>query len=286
MRIAKREIDLSSPTRLRFQPQIAKQTYGPEYRVTGTREDLGERWLANTPLLQTDHPRLRIQAAKLTQLKRSMQEKAVACFRFVQSLPFKCVPDSSTITAPQVLLNGCGDADTKATLLVALLRASGVPARMRLLTLGSAFLHGILDTDGRPVEHVISEVFIDSEWLGVDAYVVDAELGLAARVRLLAEHRRCGYAVHMNGQVAWHANTSAFGQFHVGDMSNLPLADLGVFDDPASFCLASRLEGRSTWSNSAKWRIRIAMANRRIRALRRSLKESRMGQKQEPIRMG
>src|SRR3954469_19319802 len=116
------------------------------------------QWTCNTPTLQWDHPGIQIQVQKLTQLKRGEAAKAVACFEFVRSMPFAAEPDASSLTAPQVLRRRRGDAQTKALLFVAMLRALGIPARIRVVALAPAFLAGLVDTGGRPVSHAITEV--------------------------------------------------------------------------------------------------------------------------------
>jgi hypothetical protein len=56
------------------------------------------RWLFNTALLQFDHPKIRLLAKRLTQLKGGHREKALACFAHVRSLPFGCIADSAGTT--------------------------------------------------------------------------------------------------------------------------------------------------------------------------------------------
>jgi len=232
--------------------------------------DSPRRWLSNTPMLQHDHPRVRLQAQRLTQLKVSQADKAVACFQFVRSLPFKLCGYPAGVTALKVLDEGAGDCHTKGTLFVAILRSLGIPARIHLVALRPEFLHGLLNTDRLGVDHAFTEVYIDGCWHSVDAYVLDLKLGLAARSRLLREGRRFGYIVHMKGRVVWDGQSDALGHFSTDDPASLPIEDFGVFDDAHQFHTLHRAS-ISSWASLVRCSIAAAIINRRIKALRESI---------------
>lgn len=231
-----------------------------------------QRWLSDTPLLQLGHLKVRLLATRLTQLKHTPRQKALSCFAYVRGLPFGCVTDSTGTTASEVMKNAKGDCHTKGTLLVALLRASGVPARLRFVTLKSDFLYGIMDLRGQPVEHAIAEVWVEDRWVAIDSYVPDNKLALAARVRLGRESLKLGYGMHILGNVTWDGISHSFAQFALSDKASLPLHDWGAFDDPHQFYSSvSYVRNRLNWSNRAKWAVGAALVNRRVNALRHSL---------------
>ena len=233
-----------------------------------------ERWLQNTPALQFDHPALRIQVQKLTQLRSGSQAKAMACFEFLRAMPFKYVADPARVAAPEVLRMASGDSYTKGLLFVAMLRALRVPARLRIVTLPPDILHGLLDTHGEYVPHAISEVLLRGTWMRLDAYCIDVPLALGARARLLREGRRTGYGVHMKGQVRWDGCGDALSQFCIDDPRSLPTGDMGVHADASSLADDLFAPGRG-WAGRGRSRLRAALINRRIEALRCSL---RLGQ--------
>lgn len=255
--------------------------FGASWRGSYVKGDEGARWLANTPLLEHDHPRIRIQAARLTQLKSSPREKAVACYQFVRNLPFAIAADGTSKTAPQVMREGEGDCHTKSTLLTAMLRSLDIPARVRVVTLRPAFLYGLLDTEGHSVEHAFTEVLLEGEWLGVDSYVIDVKLGLAARARLLAEGRHAGYGVHARGRIDWDGRSSSFGQFSAADEESAPTYDWGAFDDVQQFHAAVAMRGKPGWATRAKWSIGAALANSRVRHLR-AAQQAPAGRREAP----
>lgn len=227
------------------------------------------RWLVDTPLLEHQHPKIRLLAARLTQLRAQPYQKALACYGYVRALPFGCSADSTSLSAPMVVRQGRGDCHTKGTLLVALLRALHIPARLRFLTLRPDFLHGILDLDGHPVEHACVEVLIDGRWVAVDSHVVDMRLAAAAQSALARQQRALGWGMHVLGRTSWDGHSDSFGQFDASDAHSLPLHDWGVFDDPYQFYSSVRyVRARLQWSTRLKWSLAARVVNRRVAALR------------------
>jgi hypothetical protein len=192
------------------------------------------RWLGSTPLLDLEDPRLRLRVHALTQLCTSERDKALALYRFVKRMPV-CRPFKARLqTARQVLDVGRGDALDKATLLVAMLRAAGIPARIRCITLDGRILRG-LTSALREANRPLVELWLDGEWQQTDTYIYDADTMAAARQRLKDLGWEWGYGIHVEGRMLWQAEGSAF----VGgqpDASNpMFVQDFGCFDDPLHY---------------------------------------------------
>jgi transglutaminase-like putative cysteine protease len=133
----------------------------------------------STPLLDLEDPKLRLRVRALTQLCKSERDKALAVYRFVKRLPV-CTPFKARLhTARQVLDAGRGDAPDKATLLVAMLRAAGIPARIRCITLDGRILRG-LTSAVRQANRPVLEMWLPGEWQQTDTYIYDADT-MAAR---------------------------------------------------------------------------------------------------------
>ena len=90
-------------------------------QATDPQDDDPQQWCGNTPQLDIRHPRVRLLAVRLTQLRYSARDKALACFRHVRQMPFGCVGDGTGVPALTVMRLNRGDCHTKSTLLVALL---------------------------------------------------------------------------------------------------------------------------------------------------------------------
>ena len=243
----------------------------PATTLLGTlkADETEQRWLRDTPLLQHDHPKIRLTTKRLTALKATPREQALACFGFVRGLPFACVADNVNTSAVAVLRARRGDCHTKSTLMIALLRALGIPARMRFVTLRPDFLHGIADLGGHPIEHAYTEVLLDGRWLALDSYVVDPRLAAAARTRLKIESRKLGYGMHRDGTIHWNGLGNAFGQFTLDDADSMPLHDWGAFDDPYQFYSSvAYVRQRLSLAGRLKWLVGARVVNRRVAALR------------------
>ena len=96
--------------------------------------DLPHHWLATTPLLDIDDPRLRLKARSLTQLCKNDRAKALAIYAFVKRIPYAKRVKMRYPTAREVLDRRAGDGDDKVTLLMALMRSAGIPARIRYMS--------------------------------------------------------------------------------------------------------------------------------------------------------
>ncbi len=217
-------------------------------------------------------PKLRNRANALALHMQTDREKAIAAHDFVKALPFGCVPDYSALTASEVLNQRHGDCFTKGMLFVALLRALQVPARLRFVSLPVSFLRGIVEPEESTIMHAMAEVLIDDHWFVTDSYVPDALLSAGARRKLLAEGRRMGYGIHINGSEKWDGMSDASAQCCLADETSLPVVDWGIADDPESFYAdESHSELRRNFVTRLKWRLASPMVNKRVAAVRASV---------------
>lgn len=231
-------------------------------------EDDPGAWLASTPLLDLEDPRLRVRVHQVTQLARNDRERALAVYGFVKRLPFGKAFKMRLHTAREVLDQGSGDAADKATLLVAMLRLAGLPARLRYLTLSARVMRGLCPAAARPTRPLL-EVYLEGGWARTDSFVFDAEYAAAARRRLTANGWNCGYGLHRSGQALWDGRSSGYS--FSGRSDGAPMIDLehGVFCDPLEFVssVAYRLHHRRV-SRAMHWNMMSGLIDRSIRDLR------------------
>ena len=98
----------------------------------------------------------------------------LAVYGFVKRTPFAKPMKLHVRTAREVLDAGRGDADDKAALLIALLRAAEIPARLRYIELRGEILRGLtsnVTSAARPV----AEVWLAGRWVRTDTYIFDAD---------------------------------------------------------------------------------------------------------------
>ncbi len=119
--------------RLLADSAVPPQSAAPDPALSFLTNDL-----AATPFIQSDHPNIRRQAAKITGSITSPWDKALAINEWV----FKNVDKQPTISLPSaldVLAQRQGDCNEHTYLFTALARAAGLPARVRI---GLVYLNG------------------------------------------------------------------------------------------------------------------------------------------------
>ena len=111
--------------------------------------------------------KLRLRVQSLTQLRRTPREQAVAIYGFVKTLPLMMAPAYRVMTARDCLEARRAGWYGKSTLLIALLRATGLPARLRVLGLSGEVLRGLVKTH-LPFYLPVVEVWLDDRWVLFD----------------------------------------------------------------------------------------------------------------------
>ena len=239
--------------------------------ITGISSEDADQWLESTQLLDLDDPKLRIQAMRITQLASSALQKAVLIHDFVKALPFGCVAAFDHIPAAAVLRAGRGDCHTKGTLFVALLRAAGVPARLRFVSLSTKFLAGIIDIPQESITHALGEVYLSGRWVQTDTYVTDEQFEMRALRKLKEQGLRIGLGIHVNADRNWSGHQASHAQYSDQDPSSLPLKDLGFAHDPKYFYSdRSNQERQRSWTTRLKWMLVATVVNHRVEKIRLS----------------
>lgn len=170
--------------------------------------DRPQDWLHTTTLLDLDDPKLRLKARSLVQLRRTDRERALAIYSFVKRLPYTKRIKLNYPTARDVLEARGGDGDDKATLLIALMRSAGIPARLRYMEMRGEMLRGLIPGT-TPAARPLAEFWL-GRWVRTDTYIFDAEYAAAARERLKENGWECGWGIHIDAQLLWDGKNDAF----------------------------------------------------------------------------
>jgi hypothetical protein len=235
--------------------------------VAGEADHDPRHWLASTPLLDLDDPRLRLKARALTQLCKNEREKALAVYGFVKRLPFAKPAKLRLRTAREVMDAGRGDADDKATLFIALLRAAGVPARLRYVELAGEMLRGLVPAMAA-ANRPLAEIWL-GRWVRTDTYIFDAAFMAAARQRLKDHDWPCGYGISVSGHAIWNGNDDAFLGGRPTEGDPMVTRELSVVSDPRQL-VASQAWRRSyrALTRGLRWNFVAPTMRRVIRELR------------------
>lgn len=238
-------------------------------------------WTGSTPLMDLEEPTLRLRVQSLTQLRGTPREKALAVYAYVKRMPLGRTLRRRQRTASEVLRAGTGDAPEKATLLVAMLRVLGIPARIRVVALHSPMVRGLGMSILRPARPIV-EAWLEGRWVGTDTYIFDANYVAAARQRLRDEGAEVGYGIHVHGAMLWDGHHGCYLGGHPPDEDPAVAQDMGCFSDPAEFLASRARGGTQLWrARLLQWKLFAPWLQRTIRAIRR---KGRCGQGPEDER--
>ena len=230
-----------------------------------------EEFMAATPYIDKDHPAVVKTTRKIVAGAQSDREKAVRLHDFVRDeIKFGWTRKFYRMRASDVLEAKLGYCNTKATLFIAMLRAAGIPARQRFVDISSGILTGIVSTGNAYLDHSYTEVFLHGDWVGVDSYVLDTRLFLAAQNKLESSGRGFGFGVHKSGSYQWDGVEDSFSQYVTNGGAKVSARDYGIFEDVRDFY--DRVQGQDELSGLRRVLIPlfIGSATKNVQRLRDS----------------
>ncbi len=174
-------------------------------------------------------------------------DKIGAIYDYVQNAILLGYNRYDHLAATQVLAEGIGQCNTKATLLMALLRAVGVPCRLHGTKVTKVFQRSLMPKIMAKLApsllvHTWVEVFYHGKWLSLEGVITDKKY-ISGLQTMFPDHRSkfFDYAVAVqdfhNLQIDWKGKNTMVQQQAV-------VEDLGVFDSPDEFYASYRQEYR------------------------------------------
>ncbi len=165
-------------------------------------------------------------------------DKIGAIYDYVQNKILLGYNKYDNLAATEVLADGIGQCNTKATLLMALLRAVGIPCRLHGTRVTKVFQRSLMPEIMAKlapllIVHTWAEVFYNGEWLSLEGVITDKAY-ISGLQKLFPEHKGkfFDYAVAVenfqNLQIEWDGGNTTVQQQAV-------VEDLGVFDTPDEF---------------------------------------------------
>lgn len=195
-----------------------------------------------------------------------------AVYDFVRDCIALGYNESDDLPASRVLADGYGQCNTKATLLMALLRACGIPCRLHGATIHKRLQKGVVSglfyrlapTD---IVHSWAEVFHQGQWIALEGVILDLDYLSGLRAMLPPATRAfVGFAVGTDDlrdpPVAWNG-ADTFIQIKGVNR------DFGVYDDPDSFYAKRGTNLRGIRRLLFKFVVRHVM-NAKVRSIRAS----------------
>lgn len=222
-------------------------------------------------LADADHPMVKKTAERLTQDAETDRHRLQCLFLFVRDeITFGFPTKGDLVPASETLQTGIGQCNTKATLLLALCRASGIAARIHFSLISKDIQRGFFTGIAfwlmpQNISHAWIEVEIDNEWRRIDSFINDMPLHMAAKQELARRGWTVGFSLALT-----EGETSADLDIDVESFEQMAAVtgDHGVWDDPADYYASPLYRNRPGLLRLLSYRLLIGRVNRRVEALR------------------
>jgi hypothetical protein len=208
--------------------------------------------LGTTPLLDFQQASLSALVQARGWLALPEQARIAAAYAFVRDEIAFGYNSSDDLKASSVLADGYGQCNTKSTLLMALLRALGIPCRFHGFTIDKRLQRGAITglaywLAPRSIIHSWVEVWTGKRWARLEGFILDKPYLSALQQRFAGQRGAfCGYGAAtpdlQRPQVDWDGGDTFIQRDGINQ-------DFGVFDSPDAF-YASRgvnLKGLDRW---------------------------------------
>lgn len=225
--------------------------------------------LTETAMLDFSAPSIRqlIDQRKWRDLPRG--QRIGAAYDFVRNDIRFGYNSADTLPASAVLADGYGQCNTKATLLMALLRGLDIPCRLHGFTIDKGLQRGVVPELIYPIAprnilHSWVEIQVDGKWINLEGFILDEEVLSALQKHFPERQNLCAYGAGtdrlQDPAVCWTGNDTYIQRTGIN-------RDFGVFDAPDDFYARHRqlagLRGLFYRTILRHW------MNRRVAAIRR-----------------
>ncbi|KZK90701.1 Transglutaminase-like superfamily protein [Pseudovibrio sp. W64] len=194
--------------------------------------------LKETPLLNFSAPTIRQLVDQRKWKDLSPFDRAGAVHDFVRNEILFGYNKADNIPASQVLADGIGQCNTKGTLLMALMRAVGVPCRLHGFTIHKELQRGVVPELAYQIApdnilHSWVEIYLEDRWINLEGFILD-DAFLSALQQKFAPSRQslCGYGVGTNclsaPQVNWRGQDTYIQKTGINN-------DFGIYNSPDDF---------------------------------------------------
>lgn len=196
------------------------------------------QYLQETRMLNYRHDAIQALVKERQWAQEADFERIKKIYNFVRDEIRFGYNTDDTLSAVEVLMDGYGQCNTKATLFMALLRAVGIPCRVHGFTIHKKLQKGAMTglinwLAPKNIVHTWVEVHYQGQWYNLEGLILDIPYltKLQGRFRQ-CQTSFCGYGVATNQfqtpQIDWKGNHTYIQKEGINQ-------DLGVFDSPDAF---------------------------------------------------
>lgn len=160
-----------------------------------------DNYIQASLLLDFHHPQIVALVALRGWDKLDDYHRIGAVYHYVKDEMLFGYNSHDNLKASEILADGYGQCNTKGTLLMALLRALGIPCRLHGFSIAQALQKGaippgIYQLAPKTILHSWVEVYFDGRWINLEGYILDPAYLGAIQQRFAAQGDTfCGYGV-------------------------------------------------------------------------------------------
>ncbi|KAA8734542.1 transglutaminase family protein [Acinetobacter qingfengensis] len=194
-----------------------------------------ENYLKETRILDYSHETVQTLLEQRGWSSLDIVEKIKAIYNFVRDEIAFGYNISDDIPASKILKDGYGQCNTKATLLMALLRVVGIPNRIHGFTIDKALQKGAITgicykLSPQNILHSWVEVLVNGQWYFLEGVIVDKPyLSKLQEQYIDCKTTFCGFGVYTdnfaNPPIEWNNNNPFIQNKGINQ-------DFGLFDTP------------------------------------------------------
>lgn len=227
-------------------------------------------YLCETHLLDYSHPKIQELIVDRKWAQKNEFKKIEQIYNFVKEEIIFAYNEKDQLKASEILEQGFGQCNTKATLLMCLLRGVGIPTRIHGFLVDKDMQKGALVgltylLAPAKLIHAWVEVFYNNNWIALEGVIPDNNFFNAVKDKLQKrEDGYYGYAIAVKDKCT---DSFCFTGKDTYSQSVAITDDLGIYDSPDSF-----FEKYSNVSSPVKQflfsKIFSKMINRRLQKMR------------------
>lgn len=197
-----------------------------------------KQYLNETKFLNYKHPKIiqLVEQRKWNTMNDFHKIKSI--YEFVQNEVLFGYNNNDTLTSTEVLNDGYGQCNTKAILLMSLLRAVEIPCRLHALEVTKEFQRGattlfIAALAPKQIVHTWVEVYYQDNWYALEGVILDKTYLHAIQLKYPhIKNEFKGYAIATkslsNPQIDWNVNDTFIQKEAV-------VYDYGIYNSPDEF---------------------------------------------------
>ncbi len=209
-------------------------------------------YLAKTNILDIDDHNIQLLLAERNWKALDDYKKIDAAYTFVKDEIQFGYNSSDDIKASKVLTDGYGQCNTKGNLLMALLRALGIPCRFHGFTIDQQLQKGAIPAyvfwlAPKYIIHSWVEVYFEGEWVNLEGFILDNTYLKAIQSRFPSSKQSfCGYGIATKclekPETEWTGKDTYIQKEGIHD-------DFGLYDSPDEFYnqRGTNLSGIKRW---------------------------------------